>query len=1317
MARDLGTLKYIIDVEEGGVDAKLAAFEAKLKSIPDEQVKLTIDTKVENVRETRATLMSFKKLLSAAGKAGAFDDKRLKVYRDLPQKLKDIVNAHEDWTDALATLNYAFENNGAWLASTTQKQREYSEAVNRSAKATRDEDKGVLELSKTREKYAKIMREITRRERSPLALNTEVETRELDRLKAEAEQLSRRFQILGGDTDKLNYKFDEQNSRLTKAIAGMGDLRLHLGFFSMSVKQLAMSLGILGPVVSGVLGALGGLIGTLGVSFVAAVGLAGGALAGFGLIATGVGLAIAPLFKELGAATKAATDYQKQVLKTGVNSSEAKDKLDAYHQTVKNLPADTQKLVAQSGVLYTRWTQLTSAFRKPFFEIAGYGIQALTRIMPVFAAETQRAFKFVTGASRELLQGFGRAESRSIIQVLMRQTGKAVPALVSGIGSIVTAFARLSAASVRFLPKAATAFSSWAQGIADMTNQNGFQGTVNGMMAQLKSLGQLASATGRLLITFFSAGASSGQTLVQSITGVFNRWNSWMKSVEGQKALTSFFENGVKEIGLLYNAITPFLKIFARWSEALRPFSQMLLEIIGAFGDLIEPVTRWKLALQGLALLSVISTAISLTAALGALGKGFAIVAANSRIAAAALALLRVGSMTGGIKGIMQMAASSRNLYVALGVLATYGLYKVIHGLSSVQTTTERVNASIRESENAFKRYNSTLVDLQNDTVDLTSAKEHSLDAWKRVNDLAKAGMQGTNEYSAAIRDAAAAEREQKAAQDRRIQAATQAIHTRRAEIEAAVEAVKTAKAARAAESGVGGRAGQGAAALRQATSGTTSLAKATEHLREVLGRQTLEQTNYNRALKGFVQLAGPQVSRVMGQFKAAFGKGLLKQRVTLEEDPRLAVKIAGYAAKLKELGKTKEAKVVLKSDRSNQQVAKELGRMLGDKKREVKAEFSLTGDPKKKIAQLKKDLNDLEKGRAINLETSRARDRLQDVKREAENLFDGVEYQGPTYRAKVIEPPGSGGPGSAQGGSAKYFDNQMRGSKTQGGRYSQPSFLVGEENRPEYVIATNPSYRQNNIKYWMQAGHALGIPGFADGGMRGKPPKKPTATGNSIPAPPGNWHKAGYDKLKNFFIPWSENETDATARIQERLLNQGISKDYPAQIKDIDRSIAMYKRLQRLLNKKMQGKKDIIKDKKTGKDKRKQAKSDLNDMKQEYFVDNRQALSNLRLDRAELKAESTTGSGFAVNPFLTEMLTYTQSQYQLGQQYGSNMLGGAAAISGANVTAAGGTPSTRSGGPGAAGGRSVTITNNYQEPPADPHTWSKQLAWEVGVG
>lgn len=42
-------------------------------------------------------------------------------------------------------------------------------------------------------------------------------------------------------------------------------------------------------------------------------------------------------------------------------------------------------------------------------------------------------------------------------------------------------------------------------------------------------------------------------------------------------------------------------------------------------------------------------------------------------------------------------------------------------------------------------------------------------------------------------------------------------------------------------------------------------------------------------------------------------------------------------------------------------------------------------------------------------------------------------------------------------------------------GRISRPTFLVGEENRPEYVIATNPAYRKANVMYLKMAAAEFG--------------------------------------------------------------------------------------------------------------------------------------------------------------------------------------------------------------------------------------------------
>lgn len=71
---------------------------------------------------------------------------------------------------------------------------------------------------------------------------------------------------------------------------------------------------------------------------------------------------------------------------------------------------------------------------------------------------------------------------------------------------------------------------------------------------------------------------------------------------------------------------------------------------------------------------------------------------------------------------------------------------------------------------------------------------------------------------------------------------------------------------------------------------------------------------------------------------------------------------------------------------------------------------------------------------------------------------------------------------------------------RTQGGLYGSPTYLVGEENRPEFVISTNPAYRQQNKQYLRQAASMFGgtVQGFATGrgnetaARKPKPKKKP---------------------------------------------------------------------------------------------------------------------------------------------------------------------------------------------------------------------------------
>jgi hypothetical protein len=84
------------------------------------------------------------------------------------------------------------------------------------------------------------------------------------------------------------------------------------------------------------------------------------------------------------------------------------------------------------------------------------------------------------------------------------------------------------------------------------------------------------------------------------------------------------------------------------------------------------------------------------------------------------------------------------------------------------------------------------------------------------------------------------------------------------------------------------------------------------------------------------------------------------------------------------------------------------------------------------------------------------------------------------------------------------------------GGMVDQPTYMVGEEapRHPEVVVATNPAYRSQNIKYWAQAGKMLGMPGFEKGGIPG------FKTGGYVYPFPGGTHLGRTDQGVDTQIP-----------------------------------------------------------------------------------------------------------------------------------------------------------------------------------------------------
>lgn len=117
-----------------------------------------------------------------------------------------------------------------------------------------------------------------------------------------------------------------------------------------------------------------------------------------------------------------------------------------------------------------------------------------------------------------------------------------------------------------------------------------------------------------------------------------------------------------------------------------------------------------------------------------------------------------------------------------------------------------------------------------------------------------------------------------------------------------------------------------------------------------------------------------------------------------------------------------------------------------------------------------------------------------------------------------------------AFGGPAVNFRVGGVGKHAMGGKVTKPIAVMGEEapRHHEWVIATNPAYKERNVGYWAAAGADLGVPGFARGGKHGGLPH-PRILG---PQPAAGIAQGPVDHGYKAASSWLQRQRDAQSSI-----------------------------------------------------------------------------------------------------------------------------------------------------------------------------------------
>jgi hypothetical protein len=523
-------------------------------------------------------------------------------------------------------------------------------------------DKQRVEIHKLREAYSKLGAEERRLEKTGRPngiLRSPEEVRRLERVRAEMGLLRSRIVSLDGSVADINPEMEHHGNILGRWASSLSDVRLHMGFFSANLKQVAAGLVILGPLLTGVLGGLTSLVGVLGTSLAGALAVSSAGLAGLALSAGGVAGIIVPIVGELKEATAASEAYHKAVIKYGKGSDEAVAAQEKLSQTLKGISPSARRTIGDIGKLKDRWRELTAAAREPVFEGAAQGIKTVEALMPTFAKQTVATTRVFASSWTEAMRALRSDSAKSGLGAVMSNFRRGLPSLLDGFGELASMFGRITVSASKFIPGLNNGFAAWAR---DLNHAVGYgsdlDSTIGRLVNHMQEFGHFMQASGRLLVSVLNLSADSGAGLLKTMTRLFNGWSDWMATVEGRNSMREFFAEAAdetREFGALLGNLVEF---FFQMSRIMAPLSDTTIRFLTAAGDIItaaQSIPGINVALQKTAELMALIFIVNRVKAFAGAARGAAAAMGLMTAASAGAAVGPTGTPTpvpvGGGKG------------------------------------------------------------------------------------------------------------------------------------------------------------------------------------------------------------------------------------------------------------------------------------------------------------------------------------------------------------------------------------------------------------------------------------------------------------------------------------------------------------------------------------------------------------------------------------------------------------------------------------------------------------------------------------------
>lgn len=312
--------------------------------------------------------------------------------------------------------------------------------------------------------------------------------------------------------------------------------------------------------------------------------------------------------------------------------------MQAFAESLKGLAPEAQKAIGSLGQFHgqieaikkTVQNNLFAGLQKPLDDLAAKTLPQAKSLFSGIATS-------INGAAKETLGFLNTAQSQGLIISMVGNVKAAVAQLAPAFKPAISAFLDISSVGSSFLPQIAGFITKISTAFGDFIRRS----AANGQLAEffqtaldaIEQFGRVLGNLGSIFGSVFKAANAAGGGFLNTLVAVTGQLATFLKSAQGQSALTSFFTSMRDIIGALLPVILSVVSVVANtlapiFADLARIILPVLNTVIQQFGSALAAARPGITALaQGIAsLLEVFGPTITFAVQLagilgGVLGK------------------------------------------------------------------------------------------------------------------------------------------------------------------------------------------------------------------------------------------------------------------------------------------------------------------------------------------------------------------------------------------------------------------------------------------------------------------------------------------------------------------------------------------------------------------------------------------------------------------------------------------------------------------------------------------------------------------------